>query len=529
MSIEKYRVLIADDEQLTRIGIRYFISMMNDFEVIAEAINGREALEKIHKLNPDIIILDIKMPLCSGIEVLEELHKAHHPSKVILLSGYNDFLYAQQALKYGASDYLLKPTSFENLVETFARVRQAIRDEKTVQDHLKAREKYSSKALSFFLPQFYLKLIRKEFNAGEYTEKKHLFEIPYDEAAVVLVGPDRMFNMKSGSQDTMYDLMVTKINHQINDFIAGKGMKYSNSFLIEKDTFAVIVFREECGEGDVKGFTLLLRGHLSEALNMTVTISIGVRLPLNQASESYDDARRKLKQRFYIGDNRIISDMEKQPAEDKINCPEFEKNILNAIKCQDVASVKKLVDDFFRSQSRLRIPREEWLRFCYEMTLSISNLLENYSMSSEPSSLIDEIGIIAGLSSAHDVKDWLTAIFNDAIKCFQGSVSEQPLIIRKAMKYIEDHYKEHISLAELADYVSLSLNYFSNLFKQSTGKTVLEYITCRRMLEAKRLLQFTQLNVSEIAYELGYVNPRYFSEVFLRNENMTPTQYRKTL
>jgi len=529
MSVEKYRVLIADDEQLTRIGIRYFITKMAEYEVVDEAINGQETLEKILMLNPDIVLLDIKMPLYSGLEVLESLHKIKHPAKIILLSGYDDFHFAQKALKYGACDYLLKPTTYENLLEAFSKVKTMIQNEKTVQDKMKVTEKYKDGALSLFLPQFFLRIIKKEFTDREYNEKLDLFEIPYSDMRVILVGPDRMFSLRTDSSEEMYNVIITKIIYQINEYIRTKGLKYSCSFLIEKDTLALVLFTEECSNKDVTNFVRDLREHLNAILGMTSTISMGKEFPLINASESYADARKKLNQRFFVGENRIIFELDQHSADDKIQCADFEKAILNAIRYQDMKGTKALIDEFYHHLDSKRIPKEEWLRFCYEISFSISNLIQDYSMDNEPDGLIDEIGIIAGLSSVHDVKDWLSKIITDAAMLLQGGGSEQPLIIRKAMKYIENHYKEHISLTELADHVSLSLNYFSSLFKQTTGKTVLEYITCRRMLEAKRLLKYTQLNVSEIAYQLGYINPRYFSEVFQRNENMTPTQYRKSL
>ncbi|NQT58745.1 MAG: response regulator [Bacteroidetes bacterium] len=529
MNLDKYRVLIADDEQLTRIGIQYFISMMDDFEVVAEAVNGFDVLEKVYKFNPDIIVLDIKMPLCSGLEVMEELHDLTNPPKVILLSGFNDFQYAQKALKFGACDYLLKPTSYEKLDETFLRVKQIIKNERVLLDNLHASEKYSSKTLSFFLPQFYLKIIKQELQKKDYNEKVKLFDIPFKDALIVLIGPINAIRSHPDSNGTISDIMITKYNRIVNDFISEKVMKFSKSIIVEKDIFSILLFPDECADFKTKEFIHELKSFFYKSLQMSVTIAIGKKINLYAISESYKDSQKKLKQRFFLGDNIIIWEVDEKPAIDKINCSDFEKSIFTAVKNQDLESVEKILTNYFVKLSKFRIQKEEWLRFCYEITLSISNFVGNYSLNSETGSFVAEIGMITNLSSVQAVKDWISILLQDAIKHFQRSVSEQPLIIRKTMKYIEKHYNKHISLAELADCASLSLNYFSNIFKQSTGKTVLEYITCRRMLEAKRLLKNTLLNISEISYELGYVNPRYFSEVFARCENMTPSQYRKTL
>ncbi|MFQ3579636.1 MAG: response regulator, partial [Bacteroidales bacterium] len=410
MNMGKYQVLIADDEELTRIGMRYFISMMDDFEVVDEAFNGKDALDKVFKYSPDIILLDIKMPLCSGIDVLKTLHKSGIHSKIVLLSGHKDFLYAQEALKYGACDYLLKPTSFENLKETFSRVGQSLKEEKLLQAHLKQFKEYNSQALSLILPQFYLQIIKSKLNTEDIVQRLNILNIPYDKCTVILVSRTKIFYTKYGIKDNISELQNTKIINHLNEFIESHGMKYSNAFPIENGTFAIMVFQQECTGRDIKSFALSVHKYLSKVLNITFTISIGNQFPLIQASESYEDARRKLNQRFFLGDNRIIWEQEKDPAEDKINYPDFEKKILNVIKNQDNVTLKKLMEDFFRSQTRLRIPKEEWLRFCYEITMFISNLLRDYSLRNEPDSILEKIGIISELTSLEDVKDWLTAI-----------------------------------------------------------------------------------------------------------------------
>lgn len=528
MDGKRFRILIADDEQLTRIGIRYFISMMQNYEVIDEAVNGREALEKIYKLNPDIIILDIRMPIKSGLEVLEDINNSNHPAKVIILSGFNDFLYAQKGIKYGACDYLLKPTSYDNLFETLERVKKIINEEKMIKNKLEDIRRISSLNLKYFLSQFYVQLIKENINFDEYKEKLNTLGIEHDEVIVMILGLDKYYHLKYNYPEEIFNQNVNRINNHINEYLESLEMKYSRSFICE-NTFTVVLFTNEFKEEDIKKIVIKLREYLNNNSGYTFSISVGIKVTLNQLAKSYENAKKKLDQRFFLGDNRVFYELENFCNGDKINCKEYISNILEAIKQQNINSIKNITDDYFRILKKLKIAKEEWLRFCYEITLSVSELIENYSIHGNNINIIQKINIISNLSSQNDVKDWLLTFLNDAVKCFQGEISLKPLIIRKAIKYLEDHYKGQLSLLDLSKHVSLSTNYFCSLFKKYTGKTVLEYLTYRKILEAKRLLRSTRKTVSEIAYELGYTNPRYFSEVFLRHEGITPTNYRKTL
>lgn len=122
-----YKLVIADDEYEIRYGlVNYFPWDELGFEVIGQAANGREALEIISEGNTDVLLCDIHMPVMTGIDVIKEIHKQNYPVFTVFLSGYQEFQYAQNAVKYGAKNYILKPTKFPEITETFTQIKKEL-------------------------------------------------------------------------------------------------------------------------------------------------------------------------------------------------------------------------------------------------------------------------------------------------------------------------------------------------------------------------------------------------------------------
>ena len=157
-------ILVADDEHLVRKGIRHLLADQHDYRIVADASNGKEALEKAQELKPNIIILDVKMPVMNGLETLKQLNQFSPDSKTIILSGHSDFTFAQQALKFGANDYLLKPTNLEELMAALAKVKADILQDQDAETNL-------SHGMSAITEQFFIALLRNELQSAEIAEK----------------------------------------------------------------------------------------------------------------------------------------------------------------------------------------------------------------------------------------------------------------------------------------------------------------------------------------------------------------------
>lgn len=525
-------ILIAEDEALTRMGVSYFISKMGGYVIVGEATNGSEALEKVLLLKPDVMILDMKMPVMTGLEVLERLHELEYSeTRILVLSGYDDFKFVRNALCNGAKDYLLKPSTFEQLRDALERIQGEIEIDSTRKEEERKQSNLIHQSYPIMLGQFYRAMIEQRLEENLFAEKQRLFNLPATEYCVCLASPDHLYSLRARETNSEVDLLDTNITNRLLQCIHKYELSYASAFPLATGVYAIVFAVKDCELEVLVKHVRHIRDDLVEQIGSSVTISIGSYVSLHKLHESYNDAMQKLKQRIFMGDSSIIKQYISTDGELNIELPtDFAKQFLHAIKYRDNISADMLMNSLFIDNRRKNIPREEWLRFCYDIALEVTNLMGNYCLGqNENSHMLESIREISVLTSIHDIKDWLQNIVKTTMDHIHASAYGQPLIIRKALTYIEEHYKENITLSDLANHVALSLNYFSTLFKQETGRTVLESISRRRIEEAKRLLAVSPLNISEIAFQLGYDNPRYFSEVFHRYEGITPTQYRKSL
>jgi two-component system response regulator YesN len=156
------------------------------------------------------------------------------------------------------------------------------------------------------------------------------------------------------------------------------------------------------------------------------------------------------------------------------------------------------------------------------------NVLRDFEVfSSERTSFFEKSAEIPNLTSAEDIRYFVTCNLREVATMIRSMNTGPSIAIRKAISFINDHYADRIALQDVARYTCLSPNYLSQLFKQETGRSFLEYLTHCRIEAAKRLLVQSNLTISEIAFKLGYDMPSYFSEVFKKSEGLTPSQYRK--
>jgi two-component system response regulator YesN len=510
-------ILVADDEHLVRKGIRHLLAEQPEYRIVADAANGKEALQKAEELKPNIIILDVKMPVMNGLETLKQLTRLSPGSKTIILSGHNDFTFAQQALKFGANDYLLKPTNLQELMAALDRAKTHILQDKDTQHNL-------SHGMSALTEQFYIALLRNELQAVEISEKLKSLKVREKSASVLLVSFDDRYRLQSEKSGEEYRSLCITMKQR------------TKTFLDKEMARPIPVLQLDYGECVVVYFSSLkpVATELAEMILANVrsdypfTVAVGSARSLALISESYRDAREKIKTRLLFGGNRIISEAVGSTTEQTPYPENIEKLITKAIRFGDCEQVQSAVGKMFDAVAFHLNSPEAWKHLSYHLLeLAYSVLTDLELFSNERISFLENSGEISNLSSAEDIRYFVTQNLVDISKQIRSMNSGPSIAIRKAISYINENYGNRISLQDVAHHTCLSPNYLSQLFKQETGKSFLEHLTLFRVAAAKKLLVQSNLTISEIAYKLGYDMPSYFSEVFKRNEGLTPSQYRK--
>jgi two-component system response regulator YesN len=519
-------LMVVDDEHLVRQGIRHLLKDVPEFEVIATAENGRRAVEMASELNPEIILMDVRMPVMDGLEALERIRGTNPLSKVVILSGHSDFQYAQQALKLGASDYLLKPVSPDDLLAVLRRLKKLLADEAQQSAsgaELRTRLDYS---MSAFMEQFFLQLLNSDVPREEMAEKLGVLGMREDAVSVILVGLDHSYRLKTFSSEEAYKEIVKTLGSFLERHFSEGRDAPQPVLSVGNGVFALLYFGSFTPEP--REFAISLMNAIKAGLPHSVSIALGTRRRLPEAAKSCAEASDRLKQRVLLGGGRVLSEDPGKAARTIEYPREIERKIMTALRYGDSAQVKCVLRQLITALEGQKIPPEGWQQVAFDI------MEQGFQVASQlgipPGSAgfrLEKSREISELTTGADIELWLWTVLSGISSAIGLAGTGPSLAVKRALSYIDSHSAENIRLVDVATQVSLSANYLSQLMRQETGKTFLEHLCLRRIEEAKRLLAGSLLKVSEIAYKVGFNNPRYFSEVFRVQTGTTPRLYRR--
>ncbi|WP_172370048.1 response regulator [Sporosarcina jiandibaonis] len=470
------RILIAEDELLERKAMKKFIQdNFRDMEVVGEAVNGRKAIELAKELRPDIIFMDIKMPGINGLEAIEKIHVMWPKTKFILVSAYDTFDYAKQAMQFGIKDYILKPGKKEEIISALYRLKKEILHEAKMEEEKRQSERLLNES-------FIRKLMKQPIPTDAFELQSQLYP-----------------QMKSG-----YFFVITFDNRREEKLIAEIiGKHVEDSFIVykENNVFTVGVF---VNDEVKKAGQLLVARKLQLELGDEVFIGIGhITDSLENFSTSYREA--------YAASFQLKTEKKCNygfPQEDD----QQHQNIVSRI-VQEIEKGKR--------EDAITIFKENELHFTMvdkeNLYIAIQTMLTKKNIS------IAKVSI----STLQSNEDWLIYINICCNKVIEYYQSKQSMTIAK--EYIMAHYGEAISLEDIAELVSLSPNYFSNLFKEEFGETYIEFLTKIRMERAKELIGENIYSLKEISFMVGYKNPNYFSRVFKRYYHASPKHFQDSI
>lgn len=472
------RILIAEDELLERKAMRKFIQdNFNHMTVVGEAVNGRQAIELAKELQPNIIFMDIKMPGINGLEAIEQIHAVQPAIKFILVSAYDTFEYAKQAMKFGIKDYILKPGKNEEIVRTLLRVREEILNEEKVEEEVRQSEQLLKE-----------NLIRKMMH---YPIEEETLEL----ASQIL--PD----MTSGY------FLVLSVDSSIDSPRIEEGLAShaDHPFILYETNglFVVLVmFSKPIEKADQLLFTRKLHLHLGENVFLGIGICSNT---LKKLPTSYREAQEACLQLKMANQSRygfLQKDFQVQDNEQTMS------RIYQAV---EKGNHEEAIIYFKENESELGIIDKE------KLYISIQNIFEKRN-------LVEELYSISSLQTN---KDWHSYLEVCCLKVQEYYQSKQSMA--KAKEYIETHFGDEVALEDVANLVNLSPNYFSNLFKEEFGETFIESLTRIRMERARELIEENTHALKEISFMVGYKDPNYFSRVFKRFYNSSPRHYQRSI
>ncbi|MFP7295626.1 response regulator [Neobacillus niacini] len=516
-----HKVIVVEDDRIIRKGICQAIPWgEHGFVIAGEAGDGELALELIEKEQPQVVVSDINMPFMSGLEMAKQIKKKSPETRIIFLTGYEDFKYAQEAVKLKAFDYLLKPVDSEYLL---SKAKEAAADWE--------KESVKEKRIIESLPLLQQKLFQKLSREGDYridveTELLGLdvqMEGPY--YAVILV-----------KNTIERELEGHSIKEKITSFTSAYFNELNCTVMNADIGEHVILLSLENDQDSRKGeLAQALFNYLCKEIDDSITITHGRAYPnLFEVGKSFLEARVALDMRHIMGTGRVISlDETVSRCDQKEDLVlELEMKLENHIKSglpekanETLIELEKaIVDRKSVALSDLKVLAlkfstmvffeiEKWKK---EDTTNSFNSSEVYKDIMEIRTLKEMIEIMNNL-----IEEWSSVMYKKKENNYYSHVDQ-------AIKYIQGNFHDSsLTLQKVAELIHVSTPYLSNLFKMEKGFNFGDYLLELRMKRAMELLSEGNIKTYEVCEQVGYSNPQYFGICFKKYTGFTPAEFKK--
>ena len=533
-----YRIMVVDDEEEIRLGIIKKIDWeANGFVVVGDAENGQDALEKAEKLQPDVIMTDIKMPFMDGLELGKRLSESMPSTKIIVFSGCDDFEYAHRAIKINVIEYVLKPINSVELIEVLKRLKIQLDNEYDEKRNLQTLYKHYVDSLPVIREQFLVGSIEGRISKNQWDEQSEKLDIDFKEnyLSVALIHADGTLiteeenSLSIQKESALISISIKKIVDENMD----KYCKFI-SFLYS-DMIVVI------GNFDKKENILSFIKGINEVCKiyeriMGLTISAGIGYAYDDPLEirfSYRSAQSALDYRFILGTGKsiYIDDVEPDNSVQLQFDEQEERSMLNAIKISSEEEITEIIDKLFKKIEELLLPFNKYRIYLMEIMTSLLKLIQAYNLD------IDEIfgenfncySYLDSFDSIHEVKKWfISKAIRVNIFIKKERINSSMVLVEKAKQYVKENYNDYdISVEKLCSQLHVSPTYFSTIFKRETEMNFVNFLTTVRLEQAVKLLNTTDDKTYMIAEKVGYPEANYFSYVFKRKFGVSPSKYRK--
>lgn len=519
-----YKLLIVEDEDLIRAAILYGIDWPSLGLEVQGAEDGEDALEAMRTFQPDIVLTDIRMPFIDGLELTRRLRKEYPRTIVIILSGHDEFSYAQEAIQLGVRQYLQKPIVPNDLIailqktsrELDARANRESREEKL---RLQVQE-----SMPFLREKLLNRILHNTIMPSELSRMLdftgiHLKGVGFI-VCIIECEPDTPLY---GEAAAVLDLSITQIlEHEISsDGVAFESVSGRR----------VLIYTARTMQTERPYINSLL-GEISDVIfrehGIVTTCAIGTRVAtIADVHISYDSAKLALEQRVFDGRGQIY-DAYQTPCIENYFPFDRSKSLIDKLKILSDQEFSEALVSFFDDLRHMRSLSNDNL---LTIMLDLANcgyriLMESGCVNNSSSNTI--YSSLFSLTSLEQYQSVLTAFFLDLrAKLLQQQLNRGDQLIRKICAFIDEHYCDSsMSLGTVASSVFISTTYLSILFKKEMGTTFTEYISRLRMERAKALLRDNNLKTYEAAEQTGYGDPQYFSSCFKKYTGMTPSEYK---
>lgn len=516
-----YKVLVVDDEQIVLDAVRFIVSKREDNLVVCgTAGSGREAIELTKKLMPDIIIMDIRMPGINGIDAIKEIKHTYPDMKFIIISAYEQFEFAKQAVQLGVKEYILKPINRHKLNQ----ILDQLIDELEMEQVEKARDLETMERLNNMLPfletGFIYSILTNSDALKDMKKVIHLLDVTCDFGYLMVL----QFQVSETSKQL--DVLNTHANlHEKADIIR-EIIKYKCNAIVGPLMINKMVIFIPCKAAsneydsrlDAISLAECLQAKLEETLKINCSIGISSVVKLKELYYAYGQANKAVcktqgSEIFHIAD--LYEDHEWSRQKLKL-----QNQMMEALTQGRLEKALKYFDALY---ARIGDQREN----VFELVVLIYRIAHDEHVSENElldfSTYLDEL---SALDFHRDGYQWIVARMKYIAEQIQDKKDHKcSVIVERTKELLKASYTEELTLEGVARAQNISPQYLSKLFKEETSYTFVEFLTRLRIEKAQQLMVEKDLSIKEICYEVGYSDPNYFSRLFRKQTGLMPKTY----
>ena len=511
MKNDLFHVLIVDDEPIIRQGLKNTIEWGElGFAICGEAGNGEEAIQKIEKYDPDLVLLDIRMPKMTGTEIMEKVRSNGYTGHFIILSGYSDFKYAQTALHFGASFYLTKPIDEDELQNAVVSVKEEIIRKRSKENSL---HQYATKAKKSILvdllksPDF-----DNSINYAELGLSSFIYQVVLYESYTPYYASYNFADMlRVTNQDNQAFEEVSIDNHNV---VILKG-----DHAIERFNNCLDHYKSGTEKGSPLDILFLTYGPATSNLS--------------SLHDSYDTCCKLMSRRFFCARNQHVLSYDEMPDPaltditlDSKAAKTYSEKFVNYIQSFNRRNIAKLIESLSNDLYNCNEDVDTIKYFLIDIFLQIKQAI-TYNYSSGDIPFAHNAAIMETLTKMYYLHEIMT-YFNDQFEMIMRAIgnSSRESVLDDILYYIGHNYQESIKLETLATLFGYNSSYLGKLFKDKIGQSFNSYLDQVRIENAVKLLEDTDLRIYEISSRVGYKNVDYFQQKFKKIKGVNPTDYR---
>ncbi|AJY76918.1 response regulator [Paenibacillus beijingensis] len=536
-----YRVLLADDEPDVRDGLLQEIDWTAcGFTVVGTAENGQEATELAERLEPDAVVTDISMPFMDGLKLAEWLRERYPLVKIVILTGYDEFDYARQAVRLSVDDYLLKPFSAASLNELLCKLRGKMDRERAEREDVKQLKEHFHTSLPLLQATFLASLLYRKQSRAAVDARAAGYGLSLSGSGGwvslislhAMVQPDEAAPAYSLRSSEDLDLKLFAVMNIAEEIWGRLGLGY---VFLHQDYVVLLSVNRDGREAWLwqtqQALESVLR-NIEHYLRVPVTIGAGSIVScISDLKVSYEDALLALDYRLVPGAGNLIfiEDVERGQAQ-KLRFDELkERSLVRCLKVGTAEELREIIDTIFREISGDHAYSDIQL-YLIEVMTSVLKTAEAADVNTDEIfgpgfPFYAEMFKFSGLPQA---QLW----FHERCMMLMNRIASKRQhnykdIVEQAVAYIQQNYGDpDISIQKLISLLHISQGYFCGIFKKEVKMTFVQYLMQIRMEAAKELLRTTDLKAFEIAERVGFTEPNYFSYCFKKQIGVSPKEYR---